>query len=157
MTVPTSNLSPELSSNKAGLVPLRRPAENGFTLVELMVVIVIIGLLTTVVALTVLPRLGQAATQKAKTDIAMLDQAVEAYRIDNITYPTTVQGLAVLVAPRTGAGAGGGYIKKLPDDPWKRPYVYANPGQHGPFDIYTLGADGAPGGTGENADIGNWQ
>lgn len=130
---------------------------NGFTLVELMVVIVIIGLLTTVVALTVLPRLGQATVQKAKTDIAMLDQAVEAYRIDNVTYPTAAQGLAVLVAPRTGAAAGGGYIKKLPDDPWKRPYVYAMPGKNGAFDIMSLGADGAPGGTGENADIGNWQ
>lgn len=131
---------------------------NGFTLVELMVVIVIVGLLTTVVALTVLPRLGQATVQKAKTDIAMLDQAIEAYRIDNVTYPTTAQGLAILVTPRTGAAAAtGGYIKKLPEDPWKRPYIYAMPGQHGPFDIMSLGADGAPGGTGENADIGNWQ
>jgi len=134
-----------------------RREESGFTLVELMVVIVIIGLLTTVVALTVLPRLGQASVQKAKTDIAMLDQAIEAYRIDNVTYPTAAQGLAVLVAPRIGAAAGGGYIKKLPEDPWKRPYVYAMPGQHGAFDISSLGADGAPGGTGENADIGNWQ
>jgi general secretion pathway protein G len=134
-----------------------KSSESGFTLVELMVVIVIVGLLTTVVALTVLPRLGQATVQKAKTDIAMLDQAIEAYRIDNVSYPTAAQGLAALVAPRTGAKAGEGYIKKLPDDPWKRPYVYAMPGQHGAFDIASLGADGAPGGTGENADIGNWQ
>ncbi len=152
-----SGFGPLRRSAENGFKSFRRSAEDGFTLVELMVVIVIIGLLTTVVALTVLPRLGQATVQKARTDIAMLDSAVEAYRIDNLSYPTTAQGLAILVAPRTGAGAGQGYIKKLPNDPWKRPYVYANPGVHGPFDVYTLGADGAPGGTDENADIGNWQ
>jgi general secretion pathway protein G len=125
--------------------------ENGFTLVELMVVIVIIGLLTTIVAINVLPSLGKANTQVAKTDIATLDQAVEHYRIDNGSYPLSSPGLQALVS------GSGGYIKKLPTDPWKRPYIYANPGQHGAFDISTLGADGAPGGTGENADIGNWQ
>jgi general secretion pathway protein G len=137
-------------------LPLRKPTEEGFTLVELMVVIVIIGLLTTIVAINVLPSLGKANAQVAKTDIATLDQAVEHYRIDNITYPSATEGLQVLVSPPT-ATTTGGYIKKLPTDPWKRPYIYAFPGQHGPFDISTLGADGAPGGTGENADIGNWQ
>jgi general secretion pathway protein G len=136
--------------------PSRRSSENGFTLVELMVVIVIIGLLTTIVAINVLPSLGKANAQVAKTDIATLDQAVEHYRIDNATYPSASQGLQVLVAPQGPTGTGG-YIKKLPTDPWKRPYIYAFPGQHGAFDISTLGADGAPGGTGENADIGNWQ
>jgi general secretion pathway protein G len=139
-----------------GFTPLRRSAENGFTLVELMVVIVIIGLLTTIVAINVLPSLGKANSQVAKTDIATLDQAVEHYRIDNNSYPSSAQGLQVLVAP-PGATNTGGYIKKLPNDPWKRPYIYAYPGQHGAFDIQTLGADGVPGGTGENADIGNWQ
>lgn len=132
------------------------PPQNGFTLVELMVVIVIIGLLTTIVAINVLPSLGKANAQVAKTDIATLDQAVEHYRIDNVTYPPAAEGLQALVAPR-GTNSTGGYIKKLPNDPWKRPYIYAFPGQHGPFDISTLGADGVPGGTGENADIGNWQ
>jgi general secretion pathway protein G len=141
-----------------GFTPVRRAAVNGFTLVELMVVIVIIGLLTTIVALNVLPSLGKANGQKAKTDIAMMDQAIEHYRIDNINYPPAAQGLGALVTPSAeSGGAPGGYIKKLPNDPWGKPYVYAFPGQHGAFDIYTLGADGVPGGTGENADIGNWQ
>jgi general secretion pathway protein G len=130
----------------------RQLTENGFTLVELMVVIVIIGLLTTIVAINVLPSLGKANIQVARTDIATLDQAVEHYRIDNSTYPSSAEGLQILAAHATG-----GYIKKLPKDPWKRPYIYAFPGQHGAFDISTLGADGVPGGTGENADIGNWQ
>lgn len=135
---------------------LHKPAEEGFTLVELMVVIVIIGLLTTIVAINVLPSLGKANAQVAKTDIATLDQAVEHYRIDNNAYPSGPEGLHALVGSPNAATAGG-YIKKLPSDPWKRPYIYAFPGQHGPFDISTLGADGVAGGTGENADIGNWQ
>ena len=136
--------------------------EEGFTLVELMVVIVILGLLATLVALTVLPNLGKAADQKAKADIATLDQALELYRLGNLAYPSTADGLQALVKPPASITdpsryQPGGYIKKLPNDPWGRPYLYASPGQHGTFDISTLGADGAPGGTGENADIGNWQ
>ena len=139
----------------------KRSAEHGFTLVELMVVIVIIGLLSTLVALTVLPQLGKANDQKAKADIATLDQALELYRLNNLGYPATAEGLGALVsAPPTLADPSryqpGGYIKKLPKDPWGRDYKYLNPGKHGPYDIYTLGADGAEGGTGENADLGNW-
>jgi general secretion pathway protein G len=145
-----------------GVLPLRRSAEKGFTLVELMVVIVIIGLLTTLVALTVLPQLGKANDQKAKADIATLDQALELYRLNNLTYPATSDGLGALVkAPPSLTDPSryqvGGYIKKLPKDPWGRDYKYENPGKHGTYDIYTLGADGAQGGTGDNADIGNWQ
>ena len=148
-------------SAENGFTPLRRSAENGFTLVELMVVIVIIGLLATLVALTVLPQLGKANDQKAKADIATLDQALELYRLNNLNYPATAEGLGALVsAPPTLADPSryqpGGYIKKLPKDPWGRDYKYLNPGKHGPYDIYTLGADGVEGGTGENADLGNW-
>jgi general secretion pathway protein G len=140
----------------------RTAAEEGFTLVELMVVIVIIGLLATLVALTVLPQLGKANDQKAKADIATLDSALELYRLNNLTYPATSDGLgALLAAPPSltdpSRYQAGGYIKKLPKDPWGRDYKYEYPGKHRDFDIYTLGADGVPGGTGENADIGNWQ
>jgi general secretion pathway protein G len=141
-------------------VPL--PEEEGFTLVELMVVIVIIGLLATLVAFTVIPQLGRANSEKAKTDIALLEQGVEMYRLNNMAYPSTADGLQALVTPPASLTdpsryQAGGYIKKLPNDPWGRPYLYASPGQHGSFDISTLGADGAPGGTGENADHGNWE
>ena len=142
------------------VVPL--PEEEGFTLVELMVVIVIIGLLATLVAFTVIPQLGRANSEKAKTDIALLEQGVEMYRLNNMAYPSTADGLQALVTPPASLTdpsryQAGGYIKKLPNDPWGRPYLYASPGQHGSFDISTLGADGAPGGTGENADHGNWE
>jgi len=136
-------------------------SEKGFTLVELMVVIVIIGLLATLVALTVLPQLGKANGQKAKADIATLDSALELYRLNNLTYPATSDGLGALLSPPPSLTdpsryQAGGYIKKLPKDPWGRDYKYEYPGKHSSYDIYTLGADGVPGGTGENADIGNW-
>jgi general secretion pathway protein G len=144
-----------------GFTPPRRSAENGFTLVELMVVIVIIGLLATLVALTVLPQLGKASAQKAKADIATLDQALELYRLNNLSYPATTEGLGALITPPSSLAdpsryQPGGYIKKLPKDPWGRDYKYENPGKHGAYDIYTLGADGVEGGAGENADLGNW-
>ena len=137
-------------------------SEAGFTLVEVMVVLVIIALLSTIVAITVLPNIGKANDQKAKTDIAALDQALELYRLNNLTYPVTADGLgALMVAPPSLTDptryTPGGYIKKLPKDPWGRDYKYEYPGKRGPFDIYSLGADGVPGGEAENADIGNWQ
>ena len=150
------------STSQADFTPSRRPAEHGFTLVELMVVIVIIGLLATIVAINVLPNLGRANDQKAKADIATLDQALELYRLNNLTYPTTTDGLGALIAPPANLTdpsryQQGGYVKKLPKDPWGRAYKYELPGKNGTYDIYTLGADGVPGGTGENVDIGNWQ
>lgn len=140
----------------------RKRSENGFTLIELMVVIVIIGLLTTIVALNVLPSQDRAMTEKARADVALIEQALEMYRLDNLTYPSTEQGLAALKTPPAGLARPeryrrDGYIKRLPDDPWGRPYRYAYPGKHGPVDIYSLGADGQEGGENDNADIGNWQ
>jgi general secretion pathway protein G len=126
-----------------------RDDEKGFTLVELMVVLVIIGLLATVVVINVLPSQDRAMVQKAKADIVLLDQGLEMYKINNLTYPSASEGLEALVAK--------GVIKRLPVDPWGRPYRYSMPGQRGAVDVYSLGADGADGGEGDNADIGNWQ
>ena len=139
-----------------------RPAsEAGFTLVELMVVVVILGLLATVVMITVLPSQDRAMREKAKADISTLEQAVETYRLEMLTYPTTAQGLQALVQAPAGLSRperyrDGGYIRRLPDDPWGNPYQYAYPGERGRFDVYSFGADGAKGGEGEDADIGNW-
>lgn len=136
----------------------RGDAESGFTLVELMVVIVIIGLLATVVMINVLPSQDRAMVEKTRADISTLGQAMEMYRLDNLSYPGAGEGLQALVSPpptlaQPARYRSGGYIKKLPNDPWGRPYQYVVPGRKGAFDIYSLGADGAPGGENENADI----
>ena len=124
--------------------------EEGFTLVELMVVIVIIGLLATVVVVNVMPAQDTARIRKAEADISLLEQGAEMYRLSKLNYPTSGEGLQALVT--------GGFIKRLPDDPWGNPYLYAAPGGEGrPFDIYTYGADGRQGGEGDDADIGNWK
>lgn len=141
--------------------PKNRRREGGFTLVELMVVIVIIGLLATIVVLNVLPSGDRARVEKARADIETIDQALELYKLHNFNYPTTTDGLNALLAPPASLTdpsryQKGGYIKKLPKDPWGRDYLYAAPGQHGAYDIYTLGADGKQGGEGPDADIGNW-
>lgn len=131
-----------------------KAGQNGFTLVEMMVTLFILALLTTVVAINVLPNQDKAMVQKAKADIAVLGQALETYRLDNLAYPDAGAGLQALVTPPASAGGRSeGYIRKLPTDPWNRPYQYANPGKNGAYDIYSLGADGAPGGENENADI----
>lgn len=145
-----------------GFTALRRSAENGFTLVELMVVIVIIGLLTTIVVINVLPSQDKAMVKKAEADISLLEQAVEMYRLDNLVYPDASDGLRALVQPPSSLTQPeryrrGGYVKRLPEDPWGRPYLYAIPGRNGTFDVYSFGADGREGGEGENADIGNWR
>lgn len=136
----------------------RRSAERGFTLIELLVVIVIIGLLGTIVAINVFGALGTSNVAKAKADISTLESALEQYRLDNLTYPSTSDGLNALLTPPPGLAQperyrSGGYIKKLPNDPWGQPYHYEAPGRKGPFDIYSLGADKQTGGEGENADI----
>jgi len=139
-----------------------RANERGFTLVELMVVIVIIGLLSTIVLINVMPSQDKAMSKKAEADVLTLEQAIEQYRLDNLTYPAASDGLRALIqAPpsltRPERYRRGGYIKRLPEDPWGRPYLYAVPGRNGGFDVYSLGADGQEGGEGENADIGNWR
>lgn len=132
--------------------------EEGFTLVELMVVIVIIGLLATVVIVNVLPSQDRAMKEKAKADIALIEQAVEMYRLENFNYPPGLDALRTppSEAAQTGRYRQGGYLKRLPNDPWDRPYQYRAPGRDGPFEVFSYGADGQEGGDGENADIGNW-
>ena len=140
----------------------KRRRREGFTLVELMVVIVIIGLLATVVMLNVLPSQDRAMVQKARADIAVLEQAVETYRLDNLAYPSGEAGLQALVTAPAGLARAdryreGGYVRRLPEDPWGAPYQYRAPGEHGAFDIFSFGADGRAGGEKNDADIGNWQ
>ena len=124
----------------------KKRREAGFTLVELMVVIVIIGLLVTIVALNVLPSGDTARIQKAKADIAQIEGGLELYKLQNMTFPNTTQGLNALVTAPAGLTdpsryQRGGYLKKLPNDPWGRPYLYASPGAHGEADQVEFGAD----------------
>lgn len=136
-----------------------RHSQSGFTLIEIMVVVVIIGILATVILPNVLGRADQAQETKAKADIRQLESQLALYRLDNFNYPSTAQGLQALVTNPGGGGNWRGYIKKLPKDPWNNDYQYLNPGQKNPqgIDIFSFGADGAPGGEGRNADIGNWE
>ncbi len=136
--------------------------QRGFTLIELVVVIAIIGILAGVVVTKMANRPGDARVVAAKADISTLGNALKIYQVDNFTYPTSDQGLAALVSkpdlpPVPKHYKAGGYIEKLPKDPWGNDYVYLSPGQHGAYDLYSLGADGASGGEGENADITSWQ
>ncbi|WP_292038916.1 type II secretion system major pseudopilin GspG [Massilia sp. UBA6681] len=135
---------------------------RGFTLVEIMVVVVIIGILGALVVPKLLGRTGEARVTAAKTDIATMSQALKLYKLDNQRYPSTEQGLQALVTkPSSGPAANGwkdgGYMEKLPKDPWGNAYQYLSPGIHGEVDIFSLGADGQPGGTGEDADVGSWE
>ncbi|MGB0907111.1 MAG: type II secretion system major pseudopilin GspG [Maricaulaceae bacterium] len=136
--------------------------EDGFTLVEVMVVMVIIGLLATFVVINVLPSQDKAMVQKAKADIRILEQAAEMYRLDMLDYPPDDAGLAALKnIPDSERNSEryrkGGYIKFLPTDPWGRDYVYLYPGENGVIDILSYGSDGEPGGEGLAADIVNWE
>ncbi len=139
---------------------MRRAAQAGFTLIELMVVLVIIGVLAALIVPNVLDRADDARVTAARTDVNNLMQALKLYRLDNQRYPTAEQGLQALVARPTAAPAPANwkaYLDKLPADPWGRPYQYLNPGVQGEIDVMSLGADGQPGGEGKNADIGSWQ
>ena len=125
-----------------------------------MVVVIILGILVAIVAPNVIGRIDDAQITKAKTEIRTMESALKFYRIDNFAYPTTEQGLESLVTkpndPNLRNWKVGGYIDRLPNDPWGRPYLYLNPGNQGEIDIYSLGRDGKPGGEGIDADIGNW-
>ncbi|WOJ94913.1 type II secretion system major pseudopilin GspG [Congregibacter variabilis] len=136
--------------------------QSGFSLVEILVVLVIMGLLISIVAPTVLNRADDARIQKAQADFKAIETALKIYRLDNYVYPTTEQGLEALVSassidPVPRNFKDGGYLAELPLDPWGRPYLYLSPGENGEIDIYTLGADGLSGGENQNADIGNWK
>jgi len=138
----------------------RRRPPSGFTLIELMVVLVIIGVLAALIVPNVLDRADDARVTAARTDVTHLMQALKLYRLDNQRFPTTDQGLQALVTRPTTAPEPAHwrpYLDKLPLDPWGRPYRYINPGVHGEVDVLSLGADAEPGGEGRNTDIGSWQ
>lgn len=134
---------------------------KGFTLIELMVVLVILGVLAAIIAPKIMDRPDEARIIAAKQDISSLVQALKLYRLDNIRYPTTEQGLQALVTkptlePIPNNWKSGGYLERLPKDPWGNAYLYLNPGRNGEIDVYSLGPDGQSGGEGKDADIGNW-
>jgi len=136
--------------------------DAGFSLVEILVVLVIMGLLISVVAPTVLNRADEARVGKVLADFKNIETALKIYRLDNYVYPTTEQGLQALVEPSTldpepRNFKEGGYLEELPLDPWGRAYIYLSPGEQGEVDIYSLGADGLTGGEDQNLDIGNWK
>jgi general secretion pathway protein G len=133
---------------------------SGFTLIEIMVVLVIIGVLAALIAPNVLDRASDAKVTAARTDVNNLMQALKLYKLDNQRFPSSEQGLEALVR-KPSAGpvppSWKPYLDKLPNDPWGRPYQYLNPGVKGEIDVFSLGADGQPGGEGHNADVGSWQ
>jgi general secretion pathway protein G len=134
---------------------------RGFTLIEILVVVVILGILAAIVVPRVMERPGEARAVRAKQDIAGIVTALSLYRLDNFTYPSTEQGLDALIAKPSGQPDApnwkGPYLDRVPKDPWGHPYRYQRPGQHGEMDVYSYGADGKPGGEGEDADVGNWE
>ena len=146
-----------LACDRRSAAVRRAARQAGFTLIELMVVVMILGVLAALVVPRVMSRPDQARVVAAKADIARIDQQLKLYRLDNSRYPTTDQGLQALVTPpQAGAPNWKQYLDKVPMDPWGKPYQYLNPGVHGEIDIFSFGADGQPGGNEFDADIGNW-
>lgn len=139
----------------------KRKRMGGFTLIEIMVVVVILGILAALIVPNIMDRPDMARVAKTKQDLRALQTALNLYRLDNYRYPTTDQGLEALVEkpsiePLPPAYRKGGYLERMPKDAWGRPYLYLSPGVHGEVDISSLGADGQPGGEGVNADIQSW-
>ncbi len=152
----TPNIPPPMTRS---CTPRRRRA-LGFTLIELMVVLVIIGVLASLIVPNVLDRADDARVTAARTDVNNLMQSLKLYKLDNLRYPTSEQGLQALLArPTTGPVPANWkpYLDKLPKDPWGNPYQYMNPGLRGEVDVLSFGADGQAGGEGRNADIGSWE
>ena len=132
---------------------------SGFTLIEIMVVVVILGILAAIIVPNLAGKPEEARVVKAQQDIRTIESALQMYKLDNFYYPSTQQGLQALVTKPSGdpqARNWKGYLPRLPKDPWNGDYQYANPGTHGDIDIYSLGADQKPGGEGPGADVGNW-
>ncbi|MBU0480643.1 MAG: type II secretion system major pseudopilin GspG [Proteobacteria bacterium] len=135
--------------------------DRGFTLIEIMVVVVILSILAAFIVPKIMDRPDEARVVKARSDIRTIESSLKLYRLDNHSYPSTEQGLEALVAipegePEPRNWKEGGYLDRLPKDPWGGEYLYLNPGVHGTIDVFSLGADGKPGGEKNNADIGNW-
>ena len=138
-----------------------RTQQRGFTLIEVMVVVVILGILAALVVPKIMGRPDEARVIKARQDVQAIEAALNLYRLDTHVYPSTDQGLTALVEKPSGEPAApnwktGGYLDRVPQDPWGRPYQYLNPGLHGEIDIWSYGADGQEGGEGVNADLGSW-
>ena len=146
---------------KAAQATISPRKARGFTLIEIMVVVVIMGILASLVVPKLISRTGESKVAAARVDISTVMQSLKLYKLDNQRYPTTEQGLQALIAKPTSGPASngwksGGYLDKLPRDPWGSPYQYLSPGIKGEIDVFSLGADGQPGGAGDDADIGSW-
>ncbi len=137
----------------------RTGLQQGFTLIEIMVVVVILGILAALIAPNLIGRIDEARVTAARNDIRTIESALQLYRMDNFRYPSTEEGVEALVTKPDDPDIKwpeGGYLQRLPKDPWDRPYLYLQPGNNGIYDLYTFGRDGQQDGEGPDADIGNW-